>query len=102
MRGRAGLTTVSPVEQGFWPQVRYWDTMSDSPGGELTCTAKLARVVLENQGPLSPSEVAEEARISEESAREGLSELAERGAATTVCGMCDSREELYELAERRA
>jgi hypothetical protein len=76
--------------------------MSDSIGEELTCTAKLARVVLENQGPLSPPEVATEARITEAEAREGLAELADRGVATTVCGMCDSQEELYELTERRA
>ncbi|MBP2250519.1 hypothetical protein J2754_000828 [Halarchaeum solikamskense] len=33
---------------------------------QLSCHAKLARVVLDNRGPLSPAEVASEARIDED------------------------------------
>lgn len=64
---------------------------------ELSCAAKIARVVLENCGPLSPPEVAEEAYISTERARTGLVELTERGLAEPVCGVCKEREEVFAL-----
>jgi len=63
----------------------------------LSCAAKLARVVLDNCGPLSPAEVADEGRLSEPQARDALAELADAGLAETVCGLCESREEVYEL-----
>jgi predicted ArsR family transcriptional regulator len=66
---------------------------------DLSCTAKLARVVLANRGPLSPSEVASEARISAEEAREGLAELAAEGLAESVCGVAATREEVYQLTK---
>lgn len=65
----------------------------------LSCPAKLARVVLGNCGPLTPTEVADEARLSVETAEDALRELVEYDLATPVCGMCHSREEVYELAE---
>ena len=65
----------------------------------LSCPAKLARVVLGNCGPLTPTEVADEARLSVESADEALRELVENDLATPVCGMCHSREEVYELVD---
>jgi len=64
---------------------------------ELSCRAKLARVVLDNRGPLSASEVAAEARISTTEAREALSELAAEGLAESVCGVATTREEVYQL-----
>ena len=67
--------------------------------GELSCKAKLVRVVLENQGPLSPREAAEEARIDRTDAKVALEELVEVGFAKKVCGLCASREEVYELTE---
>lgn len=67
--------------------------------GDLSCTAKLARVVLDNQGPLSPTEIAAEARLSEPSARDGVRELVDRGLAESVCGVCSTREEVYALTE---
>lgn len=74
--------------------------MSDSE--DLSCRAKLARVVLDNRGPLSPGEVAAEARLSEDEARDALAELADAGIAETVCGVCATKEEVYALAEERA
>ncbi|MFC7167696.1 hypothetical protein [Halospeciosus flavus] len=71
--------------------------MTDSRA--LTCHAKLARVVLANRGPLSPAEVAREARIDEADAVEALDELADAGLARSVCGVCATREEVYELTE---
>jgi DNA-binding transcriptional regulator GbsR (MarR family) len=71
-------------------------------GGELSCTAKLARVVLANRGPLSPSELAEEARISTAEAGAALAELADADLAESVCGMPATREEVYELTEQAA
>lgn len=71
--------------------------MGDVDGVELSCAAKLARVVLVNCGPLSPSEVAEEGYVSPAQARAGLDELERRGVAEPVCGVCENREEVYAL-----
>jgi len=71
--------------------------MSDAE--ELSCTAKLARVVLRNQGPLSPCEVATEACISESEASAALRELEASNFAEPVCGMCSTREQVYEAIE---
>jgi DNA-binding transcriptional regulator GbsR (MarR family) len=65
---------------------------------ELSCAAKIARVVLENCGPLSPSEIAEEAYISRERAESGVEDLREVGFVKPVCGMCDDREMVFALS----
>ena len=73
--------------------------MGDLDRGELSCAAKLARVVLANCGPLAPSEVAEEAYITPDRARAGLAELERLGAAEPVCGVCEAREEVFALVD---
>lgn len=70
--------------------------------GDLSCTAKLVRVVLSNCGPLSPSEVAAEACISEADAADALAELVETDRVESVCGVCSTRETVYELREPTA
>lgn len=70
-----------------------------SESGSLSCAAKLARVVLDNCGPLSPAEVADEARLSEDEASEALAELDDAGLVDCVCGLCESKEQVYELAD---
>jgi len=67
--------------------------------GVLSCTGKLARVVLDNRGPLSPTEIAEEAHISESEAHEAVEELLSEGFVKSVCGLCESQEEVYALTE---
>ena len=69
--------------------------MSESQA--LSCAAKLARVVLDNCGPLSPEEVAEEAHLSESEASDALAELADADAAECVCGLCESKQQVYAL-----
>jgi DNA-binding MarR family transcriptional regulator len=64
---------------------------------ELSCAAKIVRVVLENRGPLSPSEIAREAYISRERAETGVDDLRAAGLVEPVCGVCDSREEVFAL-----
>lgn len=76
--------------------------MSGVRASDLSCTAKLARVVLQNRGPLSAGEIAEEGRISPEEARDALSELEASDLARPVCGVCETREEVYELTEEEA
>jgi predicted ArsR family transcriptional regulator len=66
---------------------------------ELSCTAKLAQVVLSNRGPLSASELAAEGRISAAEASEALEELAREGEVESVCGVCSTREEVYALTD---
>jgi DNA-binding transcriptional regulator GbsR (MarR family) len=66
---------------------------------DLSCAAKIARVVLENRGPLSPSEIAQEAYISREHAETGIDDLRSAGLVEPVCGVCDSREEVFALIE---
>jgi hypothetical protein len=77
-------------------RVEYVLAMSES--GSLSCAAKLARVVLDNCGPLSPTEVADEARLSEDEAADALAELEDAGFVDCVCGLCESKEQVYELA----
>jgi len=64
---------------------------------DLSCAAKIARVVLENRGPLAPSEIAEEAYVSTERARKGVEDLESAGFAKPVCGMCAEKEEVFAL-----
>ncbi|WP_336037775.1 hypothetical protein [Halobacterium yunchengense] len=71
--------------------------MSESEA--LSCAAKLARVVLDNCGPLSPAEVAEEARLSEADAAAALDELQAAGLVECVCGLCESKEQVYALVD---
>ena len=66
---------------------------------DLPCPAKLALVVLDNCGPLSPSEVAEEARLSSGEADNALANLVEHGLAEPVCGVRSVREEVYALTD---
>ena len=67
--------------------------------GVLSCTGKLARVVLDNRGPLSPSEIADEAHITSPEARKAVAELETVGFVKPVCGLCESQEEVYTLTE---
>ncbi|MFB6300942.1 MAG: hypothetical protein ABEH65_11845 [Halobacteriales archaeon] len=71
--------------------------MAETPARELSCDAKLARVVLANCGPLSPSEIAQEAYLSTDRARNGVNELTDAGLAEPVCGVCERREEVFAL-----
>ncbi|MDY6817817.1 MAG: hypothetical protein SVG88_04070 [Halobacteriales archaeon] len=73
--------------------------MAETPARELSCDAKLARVVLANCGPLSPSEIAQEAYLSTERAKSGVEELTDAGLAEPVCGVCKRREEVFALTE---
>lgn len=66
---------------------------------DLSCEAKLARVVLDNRGPLAPAEMAAEARLTADQASVALRELADAGLAESVCGLCESKETVYELVE---
>ncbi|MFB6137508.1 MAG: hypothetical protein ABEJ42_04100 [Halobacteriaceae archaeon] len=77
-------------------------SVGEGPAGDLSCRAKLARVVLENRGPLSARELAEEARIGPDDAAGALAELSAADLAAPVCGVCDSREEVYALADEAA
>jgi len=73
-----------------------------SESRDLSCTAKLVRVVLDNCGPLSPSEVADEACIDPAAAEDALAELESQGRVASVCGVCSTRETVYELREATA
>lgn len=73
--------------------------MDEAQVSELSCTAKIVRVVLENRGPLSPTEVAEEAYISDTLAASGIEELESVGFAEPVCGICEEQEEVFALTE---
>lgn len=66
---------------------------------DLSCPAKLALVVLDNCGPLSPSEVADEARLSHEEADRAVRTLVEEDLAEPVCGVCGAREQVYALTD---
>lgn len=69
---------------------------------DLPCPAKLALVVLNNCGPLSPSEVADEARLSRPEADDAVATLVEHDLAEPVCGVRDAREQVYALTDEAA
>jgi len=73
--------------------------MDEARVRDLSCAAKIARVVLENRGPLSPSEIAREAYVSRERAEAGIEDLRAAGLAEPVCGMCDEKELVFALTE---
>jgi hypothetical protein len=73
--------------------------MDEARVHDLSCAAKIARVVLEHCGPLSPSEIAREAYISRERAETGVEDLREAGVVEPVCGMCEEREMVFALTE---
>jgi len=77
----------------------YDPPMEDASAETLSCGAKLALVVLANCGPLSPSEIADEAYVTAEQALDGLVELDRLGLAEPVCGVCEEREEVYALTD---
>jgi hypothetical protein len=66
---------------------------------DLSCTAKLVHVVLAERGPLSPAEVAAEARLSEAEVNEGIAELVDADLAEAVCGVTETGEEVFALTE---
>lgn len=68
----------------------------------LPCPAKLALVVLDNCGPLSPSEVADEARLSQSEANDALVALVKHDFAEPVCGVRNAREQVYALTDEAA
>lgn len=67
--------------------------------GELSCTGKLVRVVLDNRGPLSPTEIADEANITTDEALTAITELQSAEFVRPVCGLCESQEEVFTLTE---
>lgn len=67
---------------------------------DCSCKAKLARVVLEERGPLSPEEVADEAHLSRSEAESALAELVDDGKAEPVCGVAETGEEVFALSEK--
>ncbi|MFB6227616.1 MAG: hypothetical protein ABEH88_03370 [Halobacteriales archaeon] len=73
--------------------------MDEASLRDLSCAAKIARVVLENCGPLSPSEIAQEAYISRERAESGIDDLQSVGLVEPVCGVCDGKEVVFALTE---
>jgi len=73
--------------------------MDEAKVSNLTCAAKIVRVVLENRGPLTPSEIADEAYMSAERARTGIEELESAGVVEPVCGMCAAKEEVFALTQ---
>jgi len=74
--------------------------MDEARVRDLSCAAKIARVVLEHRGPLSPSEIAEEAYVSRERAETGVEDLRAAGFVEPVCGVCEEREEVFALSGR--
>lgn len=94
---RSARPPYSPHSEVFFNWMGYVKVMSQPQA--LSCAAKLARVVLDNCGPLSPAEVADEARLSADEAQDALAELDDEGLATRVCGLCESREEVYALTD---
>lgn len=73
--------------------------MTEARIRDLSCAAKIARVVLENRGPLAPSEIAAEAYVSTERAHKGVEHLKSAGLAEPVCGVCAEKEEVFALTE---
>jgi len=69
-----------------------WDAVS-----ELPPSAKLIAKVLEYNGTLTQSELAEKSRLSPRTTRYGLQELQESGVVESRISLSDARQNLYSL-----
>jgi len=69
-----------------------WDVVSD-----LAPSAKLIVKVLEYNGPLTQSELADKTRLSPRTTRYGLTELEEAGVVVSEISLSDARQNIYTL-----
>ena len=69
-----------------------WDVVSDLPP-----SAKLIVKVLEYNGTLTQSELADKSRLSPRTVRHGLKELDQAGVVDSEISLADARQQLYSL-----
>ncbi|WP_254831181.1 winged helix-turn-helix domain-containing protein [Haloglomus salinum] len=69
-----------------------WETVADLPA-----SAKLVARVLEHEGTLSGTEIAEETRLPPRTVRYAVGRLGEAGVVTESFSLRDAREKRYEL-----
>jgi len=69
-----------------------WDVVSDLPP-----SAKLIVKVLEYNGTLTQSEIADKSRLSPRTVRHGLKELDQAGVVDSEISLADARQQLYSL-----
>jgi len=69
-----------------------WDVVSDLPP-----SAKLIVKVLEYNGTLTQSELADKSRLSPRTVRHGLKELDQAGVVDSEISLADARQKLYSL-----
>ena len=69
-----------------------WDVVSDQPP-----SAKLVVKVLEYNGTLTQSELADKTRLSSRTVRHGLTKLEEAGVVVSEISLADARQNLYSL-----
>ena len=65
---------------------------------DLPPSAKLVLKVLEYEGPLTQSQLAEETRLPVRTVRAGLSRLEDVGVVDARCSLSDARKRVYTLA----
>lgn len=81
----ADEATVTTTEQ-------MWDVVSDLPP-----SAKLIVKVLEYNGTLTQSELADKSRLSPRTVRDGLQKLEEADVVVSEVSLSDARQSLYSL-----
>lgn len=81
----ADEATVTTTEQ-------MWDVVSDLPP-----SAKLIVKVLEYNGTLTQSELADKSRLSPRTVRHGLQKLKEADVVVSEISLSDARQNLYTL-----
>jgi DNA-binding MarR family transcriptional regulator len=69
-----------------------WETVADLPA-----SAKLVARVLEHEGALSGTELAEETRLPPRTVRYAVGRLGEAGVVSEAFSLRDAREKRYEL-----
>jgi DNA-binding MarR family transcriptional regulator len=69
-----------------------WETVADLPA-----SAKLVARVLEHEGTLSGTEIAEETRLPARTVRYAVGRLGEAGVVSEAFSLRDAREKRYEL-----
>jgi len=67
--------------------------------GDCPPSAKLVAKVLEYEGPLTPSGVAEESLLPARTTREALRRLEQQGVVTSRVALTDARKRVYRLTE---
>ena len=89
---RVSIYMSAVDESAITTPTEMWDALSDLPP-----SAKLIAKVLEYNGTLTQSELADKSRLSPRTVRHALKELDQAGVVDSEISIADARQQLYSL-----